>query len=151
MHLPTTPFPRFHLALPVTDLDQTLVFYTDLLGCPTGRSSERWVDLDFFGHQLVLHQVEPQAHPASASNAVDGHAVPASHFGPILEWDDFHALAKRLREAGLAFVIEPYLRFEGLKGEQATMFIADPSGNHLEFKAFRNIDSLFASDLDQPG
>ncbi len=150
MHLPTTPFPRFHLALPVTDLDETLNFYTQLLGCPTGRSSSRWVDLDFFGHQLVLHQVAPEDHPAAASNAVDGHDVPASHFGPILAWQDFHALAERLRGAGVSFVIEPYLRFEGKKGEQATMFIADPSGNHLEFKAFRQIESLFASDLDDP-
>ena len=149
MHLPTTPFPRFHLALPVTDLEDTLNFYTQLLGCPTGRSSSRWVDLDFFGHQLVLHQVEPRAHPSAACNAVDGHEVPASHFGPILEWDQFQALAERLRGAGVPFVIEPYLRFEGKKGEQATMFIADPSGNHLEFKAFRHIDSLFASDLDE--
>lgn len=151
MHLPTTPFPRFHLALPVTDLEATLAFYTDLLGCPTGRASHRWVDLDFFGHQLVLHMVEPEAHPAAACNMVDGHEVPAGHFGPILEWDDFQVLAERLRAAGVRFVIEPYLRFEGLKGEQATMFIADPSANHLEFKAFRNISSLFATDLDQPG
>lgn len=149
-HLPTTPFPRFHLALPVTDLDQTLNFYTELLGCATGRSSSRWVDLDFFGHQLVLHQVAPEEHPAAAHNAVDGHDVPASHFGPILDWDAFQALAERLRGAGVGFVIEPYLRFEGKKGEQATMFIADPSGNHLEFKAFRQIESLFASDLDDP-
>lgn len=149
MHTPTTPFPRFHLALPVTDLDQTLAFYTELLGCATGRSCEQWVDLDFFGHQLVLHQVAPRMHPAAATNSVDGHAVPTSHFGPILGWEDFHALAERLRGAGLEFVIEPYLRFEGLKGEQATMFIADPSGNHLEFKAFRHIESLFATDLDQ--
>jgi uncharacterized protein len=150
MHLPTTPYPRFHLALPVTDLDATLSFYTELLGCVTGRCSERWVDLDFFGHQLVLHVVEADQHPASASNAVDGHAVPASHFGPILGWEAFEALAERLRGAGVGFVIEPYLRFEGLKGEQATMFIADPSGNHLEFKAFRHIESLFATDLDEP-
>lgn len=150
MHLPTTPYPRFHLALPVTDLDATLSFYTELLGCATGRSDQRWVDLDFFGHQLVLHVVEADQHPASASNAVDGHAVPASHFGPILAWEEFEALTERLRGAGVTFVIEPYLRFEGLKGEQATMFIADPSGNHLEFKAFRHIESLFATDLDEP-
>jgi uncharacterized protein len=151
MHRPTTPFPRFHLALPVTDLDATLSFYTDLLGCATGRSAERWVDLDFFGHQLVLHVVAADQHPASSTNAVDGHAVPASHFGPILDFDAFDTLVERLQEAGVTFVIEPYLRFEGLKGEQKTMFIADPSGNHLEFKAFRHIESLFATDLDQPG
>lgn len=141
-------YPRFHLALPVTDLDKTLAFYTELLGCSTGRSSQQWVDLDFFGHQLVLHKVEPGRHPTAQTNAVDGHAVPAMHFGPILDWADFEVLAARLREAGTDFVIEPYLRFEGRKGEQATMFIADPSGNHLEFKAFRHIEMLFASDLD---
>ncbi|MEE4296812.1 MAG: VOC family protein [Wenzhouxiangella sp.] len=140
-------YPRFHLALPVTDLLQTLAFYTDILGCGTGRSDDRWVDVDFFGHQLVLHLVEPDQHPAASTNPVDGHAVPASHFGPILEWDDFHALADRLRAAGVDFVIEPYLRFEGLRGEQATMFVADPSGNHLEFKSFRNIEMLFAKNI----
>ena len=141
-------YPRFHLALPVTDLDQTLRFYTDTLGCATGRRSEQWVDLDFFGHQLVLHRVDPAEHPAAATNPVDGHAVPASHFGPVLDWADFEKMAARLREAGINFVIEPYLRFAGKRGEQATMFIADPSGNHLEFKAFRNIEMLFASDLE---
>jgi len=141
-------YPRFHLALPVTDLDKTLAFYTELLGCSTGRSSQQWVDLDFFGHQLVLHKVEPDQHPSTQTNAVDGHAVPAMHFGPILDWTDFESLAERLRGVGTDFVIEPYLRFEGRKGEQATMFIADPSGNHLEFKAFRHIEMLFASDLD---
>ncbi|AKS42346.1 VOC family protein [Wenzhouxiangella marina] len=148
MHLPSENYPRFHLALPVTDLDDTLRFYTELLACPTGRRSERWVDLDFFGHQLVLHQVDADQHPSAQCNAVDGHAVPASHFGPILAWEDFEALAERFRQAGLDFIIEPYLRFEGRKGEQATMFVADPSGNALEFKSFRNIDALFADDLD---
>jgi extradiol dioxygenase family protein len=146
---PVDPYPRFHLALPVTDLEETLRFYTDTLGCPTGRSAERWVDLDFFGHQLVLHRVEPKDHPSASTNTVDGHAVPASHFGPVLDWDEFHVVAERLRGAGVCFVIEPYLRFEGLKGEQATMFVADPSGNHLEFKSFRDISMLFATDLDQ--
>lgn len=150
MVLPSASYPRFHLALPVTDLDETLGFYTGLLGCPVGRQSERWVDLDFHGHQLVLHLVDQGQHPSAGTNAVDGHAVPASHFGPILEWDDFQALAERLREAGIRFLIEPYVRFEGRKGEQATMFISDPSGNCLEFKAFRDIDMLFVSDLDQP-
>jgi len=147
-HLPTTPYPRFHLALPVQDLDQTLAFYTELLGCPTGRSSAHWVDLDFYGHQLVLHRTDADEVPARQSNDVDGHQVPASHFGPILEWSQFYALADRLRAAQLEFVIEPNVRFEGRKGEQATMFISDPSGNHLEFKTFRRIEALFASDLD---
>lgn len=144
------PIPRFHLALPVTDLVETRVFYEDVLGCSPGRESSRWVDLDFFGHQLVLHLVEPEDHPAAATNAVDGHDVPAGHFGPILEWDDWEALADKLRRAGMAFVIEPYLRFEGKAGEQGTFFIRDPSGNHLEFKTFRDIDMLFATDLDRP-
>ena len=134
--------------MPVTDLADTLRFYTDVLGCATGRRSERWVDLDFFGHQLVLHLVEPEDHPASVTNPVDGHAVPASHFGPILGWEAFHDLADRLRAASVSFVIEPNIRFEGTAGEQATMFIADPSGNHLEFKAFQNIDMLFATDAE---
>ncbi|MFU8831275.1 MAG: VOC family protein [Wenzhouxiangella sp.] len=146
MTLPTTPYPRFHLALPVTDLDQTLSFYTETLGCATGRSTSQWVDLDFFGHQLVLHLVEKNSHPTSQTNPVDGHAVPASHFGPILEWDAFEGLAKRLSDRGLQFIIEPYLRFAGRRGEQATMFVADPSGNHLEFKAFRDIGMLFAAE-----
>lgn len=141
-------YPRFHLALPVTDLDETVRFYTQVLGCGTGRSAGRWVDLDFFGHQLVLHKVAPEEHPSAASNPVDGHAVPASHFGPVLDWDDFQAMAERLRAAGIDFVIEPYLRFEGRRGEQATMFIADPSGNHLEFKSFKDIGMLFATDLE---
>lgn len=147
-HLPTQPYPRFHLALPVIDLDETLAFYVDLLECPTGRRSEAWVDLDFFGHQLVLHRVAADQHPVSQRNLVGGHAVPASHFGPIVDWQQFEHLAEKFRAAGLDFVIEPNVRFQGRKGEQATMFVADPSGNHLEFKAFRQIDALFATDLD---
>ena len=143
------PIPRFHLALPVTDLEETRVFYEHVLGCSPGRVAERWVDLDFFGHQLVLHLVEPQDHPAAATNAVDGHDVPAGHFGPILEWSGWEALAKRLRVHGVEFVIEPYLRFEGKAGEQGTFFIRDPSGNDLEFKTFRDIEMLFAADLDR--
>lgn len=141
-------FPRFHLALPVTDLDRTLTFYVELLECGTGRRSERWVDLDFFGHQLVLHQVEPDQHPSVQTNPVDGQEVPASHFGPILDWDRFERLAQRLKSFGVDFLIEPCIRFKGKKGEQATMFLADPSGNHLEFKAFRDINRLFATDPD---
>ncbi len=146
MTLPTTPYPRFHLALPVTDLDQTLSFYTETLGCATGRSATQWVDLDFYGHQLVLHLVDKANHPASQTNPVDGHAVPASHFGPILQWDEFEGLARRLRDKEVQFIIEPYVRFAGRRGEQATMFVADPSGNHLEFKAFRDIGMLFATE-----
>jgi len=142
--------PRFHLALPVTDLAETRVFYEKVLGCAPGRESERWLDLDFHGHQLVLHQVEPGDHPAAATNAVDGHNVPAGHFGPILEWSDWEALADRLRRGGVEFVIEPYVRFRGKAGEQGTFFVQDPSGNHLEFKTFRDISMLFATDLDRP-
>jgi extradiol dioxygenase family protein len=147
-HTAQLPYPRFHLAVPVIDLDRTLAFYLDVLECPTGRRSEHWVDLDFFGHQLVLHRVAPEHHPASQTNPVDGHAVPASHFGPILEWGEFEQLSERLASAGIEFLIDPYVRFEGQRGEQATLFVADPSGNHLEFKAFRDLDMLFATDLD---
>lgn len=141
-------YPRFHLAFPVTDLDASRRFYVDLLGCGTGRESERWIDFDFFGHQLVAHLVDEKDHPSATTNAVDGHAVPSTHFGPILAWEQFHALARRLEDARVDFVIAPYLRFEGKAGEQATMFIRDPSGNHLEFKAFRDESMLFAQDLE---
>ena len=141
-----TNYPRFHLAFPVTDLEATLKFYVDILGCKTGRTSERWIDFDFWGHQVVAHLVAPEDHPNAACNAVDGKSVPSFHFGPILSWDAFEALQKNLRSAGVDFLIEPYVRFAGLKGEQSTMFVADPSGNHLEFKAFRNIEMLFAGE-----
>lgn len=150
MTAPSDPYPRFHLALPVTDLGPTRAFYTETLGCSTGRESARWVDLDFFGHQLVLHLVDPDDHPASASNAVDGHDVPAGHFGPVLAWADWERLAARMDEQGVEFLIEPYVRFEGKAGEQGTFFVRDPSGNALEFKTFRDISRLFASDLEAP-
>ena len=140
---------RFHLALPVTDLAAAAAFYGDVLGCSRGRESDRWIDFDFWGHQLVVHLVDET--PAVARNPVDGEEVPASHFGPILPWDAFEPLEQRLREAGVEFVIEPTTRFPGRRGEQRTLFVRDPSGNHLEFKAFRNIDMLFATDgLDYP-
>jgi hypothetical protein len=142
--------PPFHLALPVTDLQATRCFYTDVLGCATGRESARWLDLDFFGHQLVLHLVDPSEHPAAATNPVDGHDVPAGHFGPVLAWSDWERLAERLKTHEVPFVIEPYVRFEGRAGEQGTFFVRDPSGNHLEFKAFRDLAMLFAKDLDRP-
>ena len=141
--------PLFHLAFPVVDLQQTRAFYVDVLGCTTGRESDRWIDFDFFGHQLVAHLVEPDDHPNIATNPVDGHAVPASHFGVILHWSDYEAFVARLRQAEVEFVIEPYVRFEGRRGEQSTLFIRDPSNNYLEFKAFRDLDMLFAKDLDQ--
>ena len=143
--------PRFHLALPVTDLERARVFYAEVLGCPQGRQAERWIDFDFWGHQLVLHLVAPEQMAAAARNPVDGEQVPAAHFGPILPWQEFQPLVQRLRDQGVAFVIEPSTRFAGRRGEQQTLFIKDPSGNHLEFKTFRNIEMLFATDgLDYP-
>jgi extradiol dioxygenase family protein len=136
--------PPFHLALPVTDLEASRAFYAGLLGCGTGRESARWIDFDFWGHQVVAHLVAPEDHPASARNPVDGDDVPALHFGPVLPWEEFEALAERLRAAGAAFVIEPRIRFAGTVGEQATLFLRDPSGNHLEFKSFRDPSMLFA-------
>jgi extradiol dioxygenase family protein len=142
-------YPRFHLALPVTDLPAAVSFYQDVLGCTQGRSSERWVDFDFWGHQLVVHLVDELK--SVATNPVDGEKVPASHFGPILPWEDIQPLIERLEDAELEFVIAPTLRFADRRGEQITLFISDPCGNHLEFKSFRNIDMLFATDgLDYP-
>ena len=133
----------FHLAIPVKEITTTRAFYRDTLGCKEGRSSDHWVDFDFFGHQLVIHVTE-EAQKA-AINAVDGKAVPVPHFGIVLEWDIFHAFAKAVKEKGIQFIIEPYIRFEGLPGEQATMFFQDPSGNSLEFKSFKDFDQIFAS------
>jgi len=133
----------FHLAFPVTDLDATRRFYVDVLGCATGRQAERWVDFDFFGHQISAHLADgPLA--IAAHTPVDGRDVPVPHFGLVLSWGEWERLAVRLRAAGTAFVIEPHVRFRGEPGEQATMFFADPSGNHLEMKAFREVASLFA-------
>jgi len=138
-----TKIPRFHLAFPVKELKETLIFYRDILGCETGRSSEKWIDFNFFGHQVVAH-VSPEDAGKSAKNEVDGHEVPAKHFGVILEWDEWHELVDRLIENNVEFVINPYVRFKGEPGEQATMFFLDPSGNALEFKAFRDESQIFA-------
>ena len=146
---PLATTPLFHLAFPVTDLHKARSFYVDILGCVTGRESEHWIDFDFFGHQLVAHLVAPEDHPSINTNQVDGHAIPASHFGVILEWQQLDELAQRLEGKGIKFVIEPYVRFEGRRGEQMTLFVCDPNNNYLEFKAFRHIDALFAKDLDQ--
>lgn len=132
----------FHLAIPVKELEATRIFYNTTLNCSEGRSSDHWVDLDFYGHQLVLH-ISDQAQ-AENHNPVDGHAVPIPHFGVVLTMEDWKELADRLKKAEIEFIIEPYIRFEGEPGEQATMFFRDPSGNALEFKAFNNLDSLFA-------
>ena len=133
----------FHLAFPVDDLAAARRFYGGLLGCPEGRSSSEWIDYDFFGHQIVAH-LSPPKPGSDHHNPVDGHEVPVPHFGVVLAWDDFHALADRLRAGGVKFVIEPYIRFAGQVGEQATMFFRDPAGNALEFKSFRDIGQLFA-------
>ena len=132
----------FHLAFPVDDLGAARHFYGGLLGCPEGRASDEWIDFDFFGHQIVAHLAPPRA--KAHHNEVDGHDVPVPHFGVVLGWDEFHAWAERLKAGGLKFVIEPYIRFAGLVGEQATMFFRDPSGNALEFKAFKDRSQLFA-------
>lgn len=139
--------PPFHLAFPVHDVAEARQFYVEVLGCRVGRSDELWVDLDLFGHQIVAHYSPSsvsrteQAH----SNPVDGHDVPVPHFGVVLDWSDWEALAAKLQAAKIDFVIEPHIRFQGQVGEQATMFFLDPSGNALEFKAFRDPEQLFAS------
>lgn len=134
----------FHLAIPVTNLEENRNFYRDTLGCTEGRSSDHWVDFDFFGHQLVIHVQEPQPKPNSKGNPVDGKDVPIPHFGVVLEWEKFESFSQELKRKNIEFVIEPYIRFQGKTGEQATMFFKDPSGNALEFKSFKNIDQLFA-------
>jgi len=133
----------FHLAFPVHSLEAARGFYGGLLGCPEGRSSDEWIDFDLYGHQVVAHLAPSETRPAS-TNAVDGDQVPVRHFGVVLPMDAWQELADRLRAAGVSFVIEPHVRFKGQVGEQATMFFYDPSGNALEFKAFRDIASLFA-------
>lgn len=139
------PVPPFHLAIAVHDLAAARTFYGSLLGCPEGRCNELWVDFDLFGHQLVAH-LDPELDPGRREhrNPVDGHGVPVPHFGVVLPWEEWHALAERLRAAGVAFEIKPTVRFRGAVGEQATMFFRDPSGNALEFKAFRDPARLFA-------
>jgi extradiol dioxygenase family protein len=133
----------FHLAIPVSNLETMRRFYGEVLGCAEGRSSDHWVDLDFFGHQLVLHQ-KVGFETTRSSNPVDGHDVPVPHFGVVLEREVWNALATRLKTSGQRFIIEPYIRFEGQVGEQATMFFEDPEGNALEFKSFGDLGQLFA-------
>ena len=134
----------FHLAIPVKNLEKARTFYRDTLGCEEGRSSEQWVDFNFFGHQLVIHhKAEELKDTSKGSNPVDGKEVPIPHFGVVLEWDDFQNFAESLKKKEVEFIIAPYLRFEGKPGEQLTMFFQDPSGNALEFKAFKDIDQLF--------
>ena len=138
----------FHLAFPVRDIAEARAFYGGLLGCREGRSAEDWVDFDFYGHQIVAHRTEPGDGGATGlddrTSAVDGHAVPVPHFGVVLDMARWQELADRLKAAGTRFEIEPYVRFKGEPGEQATMFFRDPSGNALEMKAFASLDGLFA-------
>ena len=134
----------FHLAIPVQNLEKCRVFHRDILKCTEGRSSEKWVDFNFFGHQLVIHQKKShQASSALESNPVDGKDVPVPHFGVVLEWEVWQKLSDDLKSNQIKFVIEPYIRFEGEVGEQATMFFLDPEGNALEFKAFKDMEQLF--------
>ena len=133
----------FHLAFPVHDLEAARRFYGGVLGCSEGRSSDEWVDFNFHGHQIVAHLAPAEIREAQR-NSVDGHGVPVRHFGIVLPMQQWEALAARLRSGGVRFLIEPYVRFKGEPGEQATMFLLDPSGNALEFKAFADITRLFA-------
>ena len=132
----------FHIAIPVHNLEECRVFYRNILNCEEGRSSDHWVDFNFFGHQLVIH-LDDSKHQA-VSNPVDGKSVPVPHFGVVLEWQDFKDFSEHLKSKHIQFIIEPYIRFEGLVGEQATMFFKDPSGNALEFKAFKDASQIFA-------
>lgn len=136
--------PPFHLAFPVHDLAAARQFYGQLLGCPEGRSSPEWIDFNFYGHQIVAHLAPGECTQRAGASKVDGHDVPVRHFGAVLALAQWQALADRLQAAGTTFIIEPYIRFKGEPGEQATMFLLDPSGNAIEIKAFANLDSLFA-------
>ena len=141
----TTPtiLPPFHLAFPVTSLAKARAFYGELLGCPEGRSSDEWVDFNFYGHQIVAH-LAPDQTGRAATSGVDGKNVPVRHFGAVLPMEEWTRLADRLTAAKTEFVIEPYIRFKGEPGEQATMFFMDQCGNAIEFKAFKDSSSLFA-------
>lgn len=134
----------FHLAIPVQNLEKCRTFYRDVLKCKEGRTDLHWVDFNFFGHQLVIHQKDHFIPTKPIKNPVDGHDVPVPHFGVVLAWKDWTLLSKRLIELNTEFIISPTVRFEGKVGEQATLFFYDPEYNALEFKAFKNIDQLFA-------
>ena len=141
----TVDQPPFHLAFPVDDIAATRRFYGDVLGCRVGRSSERWIDFELFGHQISAH-LAPEECAAARTNGVDGDAVPVRHFGCVLPWDRWESLAERLRAADVPFLIGPRVRFEGEVGEQGTFFVRDPSGNALEFKTFRDMQRLFQAE-----
>lgn len=135
----------FHVAVPVYDLNESKKFYLNCFRCEVGREAEHWVDLNLYGHQFVLHvRPRPKNEDKTHYNEVDGKSVPVPHYGVVLEWDQWVELAAHLRDIEINFIIEPYVRFEGEVGEQATLFFQDPSGNALEFKAFKNSDQLFA-------
>ena len=134
----------FHLAIPVNDIESIRRFYTEVLGCSVGREAERWIDFNFFGHQVSAH-VKPEATEQIPTNPVDGESVPVRHFGLILEWHAWHNLVDKLDERSIEYLIKPTIRFKGQVGEQATFFIKDPSGNALEFKSFKDPNCLFAS------
>jgi extradiol dioxygenase family protein len=136
--------PRFHLAFPVADLEEARAFYAGLLGCSIGRTSDRWIDFNFYGHQITAHLKPDECHKA-LTNLVDKADVPVRHFGLILDWQDWHQLADRLKTSQVEFLIQPQIRFEGEVGEQATLFIQDPSGNALEFKSFQDQTQIFAT------
>lgn len=137
----TTPF---HVAIPVHNLNECRTFYREVLGCEEGRSSDHWVDFNLFGHQLVIHYKPKTTENGLHTNAVDGKNVPVPHYGVVLPWDTFEGFSKSLKKKGVEFIIAPYVRFKGEVGEQATMFFLDPAGNALEFKAFKDMDQLFA-------
>ena len=132
----------FHLAFPVHDLSEAKEFYTKILGCSLGRSSEHWIDFNLFGHQVVAH-LKPDELSKTKTSDVDNKQVPVRHFGIVLGWEKWHELSKNLKQKGVKFLIEPYIRFKGEVGEQATMFFLDPSGNALEFKSFKDPEMLF--------
>ena len=134
----------FHLAIPVDNIPVCRKFYREILECEEGRSSDHWVDFNLFGHQLVIHYKE-KSNEEIHTNSVDGKNVPVPHFGVVLEWDTFHKFSNKLTKKGVEFIIEPYIRFEGQPGEQATMFFMDPAGNALEFKSFKDFNQIFAT------
>lgn len=134
----------FHVAVPVDNLSAAREFYSNILQCKEGRSSDQWIDFDLYGHQFVVHYKPRDPNDSLHHNPVDGQHVPIPHYGVVLSWEEWTKLSQRLQDLSIHFVIEPYIRFKGEVGEQATMFFLDPAGNALEFKAFKNIDQLFA-------
>jgi len=134
--------PPFHLAFPVLNIEDTRKFYADLLGCVVGREAEKWIDFNFFGHQISAH-VKPEQCTEVATNSVDGDNVPVRHFGAVLDWSDWEALKEKIAASNVDFLIKPRIRFEGDAGEQGIFFLSDPSGNVMEFKTFKNMDRLF--------